>query len=89
MRFFIFITLSKSFVFYLGEDQVIAIDHCATSLCFTKTIQYEAPIEQIQALLKSPSTCTQTITWKCLLAPLKVSKILGAKWKGLLALKML
>ena len=53
-------------------DQIIGVVHCSTPLCFTKEISYEAPIQQIQALMASSGNCSQNLTWECLLAPLKV-----------------
>ena len=57
----------------LGEDQVIVIEQCSTSLCFNKEISYEAPMEQLQTLMTSSGPCKQEITFKCKLAPIKVN----------------
>ena len=50
--------------------QVIEVEKCAQPQCFNKTVEYEVPMEQIEALISLSTTCGQSISFGCFLAPL-------------------
>ena len=64
----------------LNED-TIPVDHCDSLQCFEKPINYPVSDDQIKALKSISSTCTQYISFGCILAPLENDgNFLGA-WK--------
>ena len=54
----------------LGHEVQIEVKHCPTLGCFKKALEYDAPIEQIEALISSSISCQQTITIDCTSAPI-------------------
>ena len=56
----------------VGESQTIVAAKCDGNLCFKQDVVYEAAMPQILALMESSSSCSQTIDFQCLSAPLKV-----------------
>ena len=53
-----------------NQDNVIEAEKCDQPQCFKKTIEYQVPMEQIEALITLAETCGQTISFGCFLAPL-------------------
>ena len=56
----------------VGESQTVVVTKCGGNQCFKQDIFYEAAMPQILALIKSSSSCSQTIDFQCFSAPLKV-----------------
>ena len=56
----------------VGESQTIVVTKCDGNLCFKQDIVYEAAMPQILGLMEASSSCSQTIDFQCLSAPLKV-----------------
>ena len=52
------------------QDNIIEAEKCDQPQCFHKAIQYQVPMEQIEALITLSKTCGQTISFGCFLAPL-------------------
>ena len=56
----------------VGEEVIHEVEHCQTSYCFEKLLNYEAPNDQLTKLLEASPSCSQTITLDCFLSPVKV-----------------
>jgi len=54
----------------LGREIAAVVDHCNTLGCYKKEISYDAPIQQIEALMAKSSTCSQTVKVECTSAPI-------------------
>jgi len=54
----------------LGQEVIGVVDHCDTLGCYKKEILYDAPIQQIEALMAKSSTCSQTVKVECTSAPI-------------------
>ena len=54
----------------LGREVIAVVDHCDTLGCYKKEIIYDAPIQQIEALMAKSSTCSQTVKVECTSAPI-------------------
>jgi len=50
--------------------------------CFNQTINYSVPLEQIRALISLSETCTQSISFGCISAPLVKEDIYLGGWYG-------
>ena len=54
----------------LGQEVIAVVDHCIAKGCYKKEISYDAPIQQIEALMAKSSTCSQTVKVECTSAPI-------------------
>ena len=54
----------------LGQEVTAVVDQCNTLGCYKKEISYDAPIQQIEALMAKSSTCSQTVKVECTSAPI-------------------
>ena len=61
----------ETIVRHNSEDIVIVEHGCDKPGCFEHDIQYQAPMEQIQALIQLSDQCEQSIDFRCYLAPLQ------------------
>ena len=52
------------------QEKPIIADHCDSAQCFEQSIDYNIPLEQIQALISLSDSCKQFIDFGCFLAPL-------------------
>ena len=58
-----------------GKSKWISVGHCDSIGCFSHQVPYEDNVlPQIQSLIDTSSSCSQSITFKCKLAAWKVSK---------------
>ena len=58
----------------------IEVDHCHDPGCYSRKINYDAPIQQIQALIELSKYCEQNIRYDCLLSPLTEEGVNLAHW---------
>ena len=54
----------------LGQEVTAVVDQCNTLGCYKKEISYDAPIQQIEALMAKSSTYSQTVKVECTSAPI-------------------
>ena len=59
---------------------VIEVEKCDKPQCFHKEIEYQVPMEQIEALISVSETCDQTISFGCLFAPLLSNDVELGGW---------
>ena len=57
----------------LNDNRATVRGHCEGKFCFQHFFNYEAPIDQMAALVKSSGECSQQISFNCKSAPLSVS----------------
>ena len=62
------------------QNNVIEVEKCDQPQCFHKAIEYQVPMEQIEALISVSKTCDQTISFGCLWAPLFVNDVERGGW---------
>ena len=56
----------------LGHDTQVEIQPCASMDCFQYQMHYLVHLEQMLALMHTSLSCSQSITFDCYQAPLKV-----------------
>ena len=57
----------------LNDNRATVKGQCEGQFCFQHFFNYEAPIDQMAALVKSSGECSQQISFNCKSAPLSVS----------------
>ena len=65
------------------DEDTIPVDHCDSLQCFEKSITYPVSDNQIKALKDISSTCTQYISFGCILAPLENDGNFFGAWKDI------
>ena len=65
------------------NEGIIPVDHCDSLQCFEKSITYPVSVNQIKALKDISSTCTQYISFGCILAPLENDGNFFGAWKDI------
>ena len=53
------------------NEEVIEVENCEDIQCFNKTIDYQVPMEQIEALISLSENCEQAINFGCKYAALE------------------
>ena len=63
------------------SEQKIEVSHCADPGCYSRKINYDAPLEQIEALIDLSELCTQQIRYDCFLSALQEGGINFGFWQ--------
>ncbi|XP_046645806.1 uncharacterized protein LOC124336158 isoform X2 [Daphnia pulicaria] len=58
----------------------VGVGHCAGVGCYSRTINYNATMEQLTALAKCSAECHQSIRYDCNRAPLELNNIAYSWW---------
>ena len=62
------------------SEEKFEVDHCNDPGCYSRKINYDAPLEQIQSLIDISEVCTQQILYDCYLSPLQDNGINYGFW---------
>ena len=62
------------------SEEKVEVEHCHDAGCYSRVINYDVPMEQIQSLIELSNTCSQEINYECFLAPLQEEGVNFAYW---------
>ena len=63
-----------------NSEEKLEVEHCHDPGCYFRHVFYDAPMEQIQALIELSESCQQEIKYDCFLAPLEENDVEFGYW---------